>query len=45
MPLSISDILNHIPYSRFKTKVLLKKLVNEGIVKVVGTGKGTKYHS
>lgn len=44
MPLSISDILNHVPYSRSKAKVLLKKLVNEGIVKVVGTGKGTKYH-
>lgn len=44
IPLSISDILNHVPYSRSKAKVLLKKLVNEGIVKVVGTGKGTKYH-
>lgn len=44
MPLSISDILNHVPYSRSKAKVLLKKLVNEGIVKVVGTGKGTKYY-
>ena len=36
--------LQQVTYSRSKTKVLLEKLVNEGIVKVVGTGKRTKYH-
>lgn len=42
--MSISDILPHVPFGRSKTKELLKKMENEGIVKVVGKGKATKYH-
>lgn len=42
--MSISDILPHVPFGRSKTKELLKKMESEGIVKVVGKGKATKYH-
>ena len=42
--MSISEIVPNVPYGKSKTKELLKKMENEGIVKVVGNGKGTKYH-
>ncbi len=40
----ISEIVSNVPFGRTKTKELLKKMENEGIVKVVGKGKATKYH-
>ena len=42
--MSISDIVPNVPYGKSKTKELLKKMENEGIVKIVGNGKSTKYH-
>lgn len=42
--MSISEIVPNVPYGKSKTKELLKKMEKEGIVKVVGNGKGTKYH-
>lgn len=42
--MSISEILPYVPYGRTKTKEILKKMKKEGIVKIEGRGKGTKYH-
>ena len=40
----ISEIVSNVPFGRTKTKELLKKMEKDGIVKVVGKGKATKYH-
>lgn len=42
--MSVSEILPYVPYGRTKLKELLKKMGREGIVKIEGKGKGTKYH-
>lgn len=42
--MSISEIMPYVPFGRSKVKELLKKMENEGIVKIVGNGKATKYH-
>lgn len=42
--MSISEILPNVSYGRTKVKELLKKMEKEGIVKIEGRGKGTKYH-
>ena len=42
--MSISEILLHVSFGRSKVKELLKKMEKEGIVKVEGRGKATKYH-
>lgn len=41
--MSISEILPYVPYGRSKVKDLLKQMEKEGIVKISGKGKGTKY--
>ena len=43
-PMSISEILPHVTFSRSKVKELLKKMEKDGIVKIKGRGKGTKYY-
>ena len=43
-PMSISEILPHVTFSRSKVKELLKKIEKDGIVKIKGRGKGTKYY-
>ena len=43
MPRSISEITDAVPFSKSKTTVLLKRLVDKNIVTIVGTGRGTKY--
>ena len=42
--MSISEIMPYVPFGRSKVKELLKKMEKEGIVKIVGNGKATKYH-
>lgn len=42
--MSISEILPYVPFGRSKVKELLKRMESEGIVKIVGKGKGTKYY-
>lgn len=42
--MSISEIMPYVTFGRSKVKELLKKMENEGIVKIVGNGKATKYH-
>lgn len=42
--MSVSEILPHVPFGRTKLKELLKKMVKEGIVKIEGRGRGTKYY-
>lgn len=41
---SISEILPHVDYGRTKLKEILKKMEKEGVVKIDGKGRGTKYH-
>lgn len=41
--MSISEIMPHVSYGRSKVKNLLKKMENEGMVKIEGNGRGTKY--
>ena len=43
IPRSISEITDAVPFSKSKTTVLLKRLVDKNIVTIVGTGRGTKY--
>lgn len=43
-PMLISEILPHVTFSRSKVKELLKKMEKDGIVKIKGRGKGTKYY-
>lgn len=42
--MSISEIVSYVPFGRSKVKNLLKEMEGEGIVKITGKGKGTKYH-
>ena len=42
--MAISEIMPYVPFGKTKTKELLKKMENEGIVKIIGKGKATKYH-
>lgn len=42
--MSVSEILPYVPYGKTKLKEILKKMEKEGIVKVEGRGRGTKYH-
>lgn len=42
--MSISEILPHVDYGRTKLKEILKKMEKEGVVKIDGKGRGTKYH-
>ncbi|RDU21910.1 ATP-binding protein [Anaerosacchariphilus polymeriproducens] len=43
MSKSISEILPYVEFGKTKVTKLLKNLANEGIVKVEGSGRGTKY--
>lgn len=40
---SISEIVEKVPFSRSKTASILKELVSQNYVTVVGRGRGTKY--
>ena len=42
--MSISEIMPYVPFGKSKAKELLKRMENEGIVKVSGKGRATKYH-
>lgn len=42
-PLSISQIEPLVPFGRSKIKIILKKMEQEGIIKIIGNGKSTKY--
>lgn len=42
--MSISEILPEVSFGRSKVRQLLKSMEKEGIVKIYGRGKGTKYH-
>ncbi len=40
---SISEIVPYVPFGKSKTTQLLKEMVEKGIVKIEGRGRGTKY--
>ena len=42
---SISEITDSVEFGKSKTTELLKALSEEGIVSIVGNGRGTKYHA
>lgn len=42
--MSISEILPEVSFGRSKVRQLLQTMEKEGIVKINGRGKGTKYH-
>lgn len=42
-PLPISQIEPLVPFGRSKIKMILKKMEQEGIIKIIGNGKSTKY--
>ncbi|MDO4651036.1 MAG: AAA family ATPase, partial [Eubacteriales bacterium] len=39
----ISDIVPFVEFGKSKTSLLLKRLVEKGIVEIKGQGKGTRY--
>ena len=42
-PKSISEIMEEVPYGKSKTAALLKRMVENHYVTIVGSGRGTKY--
>ena len=42
-PKSISEIVKEVPFGKSKTVALLRKLVENHYVTIVGSGRGTKY--
>lgn len=42
--MSMSEIQPYVSFGRTKTSKLLQKMEKEGIIKIEGKGKGTKYH-
>lgn len=42
--MSISDIMPYVSFGKTKVKKLLKNMESQGIVKIVGNGRATKYH-
>ncbi|MBF1041242.1 MAG: winged helix DNA-binding protein, partial [Lachnospiraceae bacterium] len=42
-PKSISEIMEEMPFGKSKTTALLRKLVENHYVTIVGSGRGTKY--
>ena len=42
--MSISEMMPYVPFGKSKVKNLLKKMIDEGIIKMTGKGRGTKYH-
>lgn len=43
MPKSISEIMPYVAYGKTKVTKILRKMADEGIVKIEGIGRGTKY--
>ncbi|KSV58117.1 helix-turn-helix domain-containing protein [Acetivibrio ethanolgignens] len=44
LPKPISEIMTGVPYGKSKVTEILKRMVNAGVVKIKGNGRGTKYH-
>lgn len=42
--LSSGSLLEYVPFGKSKLKELLKKMVNSGVIKTCGNGRGTKYY-
>ena len=42
-PKSISEIMEEVPFKKSKTAALLKRMVENHYITIVGSGRGTKY--